>query len=413
MPDRHAAAEHRTTRSPAARTRPRPGTYVEEATLHGRPRVTSGCAGLEGIEYRVNSDDDATGSRTTHRSTFDRRRVHDRVPRDRRARTTSPRSRRDVRRPRDQRHDSADGRRPRSRARRTSAATSSAPRTLTITATDDATLDRLDRVPRQPAAVADGDLRGDELSRSSRSRSPSPASTTSTTARPTRSATSPTPRRSRSRSATPLHARPLGRVRRHALDAQLAAPHAQRRHAHRRRRSRRRSPDGQLTMPTHDFEIDAADGDDLGRPGQLPRPGPARAGRRAGPSRRSSPSSTPAAGRTSGLMVWNGGQQLLPLHDHPQPQRHGAIYVEQSKDNPTTTEGARVQAGGNVNLLDDAGAGHDPDALHARGGREHRRGAVPGRRAGRASRTPTGSNFPAQRHVDRLGRPQPGGRRAA
>ena len=37
---------------------------------------------------------------------------------------------------------------------------------------------------------------------------------------------------------------------------------------------------GQLHLPTNDFEIDAADAHDLGRPDQLPRPGPARAGRR-------------------------------------------------------------------------------------------------------------------------------------
>ena len=51
-----------------------------------------------------------------------------------------------------------------------------------------------------------------------------------------------------------------------------------------------------------------------------------------------------------GLMVWNGDNNLFRstiTHN----QGSGAIYVEQSKDNPTSTEGARVQAGGNVNLL--------------------------------------------------------------
>ena len=51
-----------------------------------------------------------------------------------------------------------------------------------------------------------------------------------------------------------------------------------------------------------------------------------------------------------GLMVWNGDNNLFRstiTHN----QGTGAIYVEQSKDNPTSTEGARVQAGGNVNLL--------------------------------------------------------------
>ena len=47
------------------------------------------------------------------------------------------------------------------------------------------------------------------------------------------------------------------------------------------------------------------------------------------------------------------GQQLLPLHAHPQPDGASAIFVEQSKDNPSTTEGARTGGSATVNILAD------------------------------------------------------------
>ena len=89
-----------------------------------------------------------------------------------------------------------------------------------------------------------------------------------------------------------------------------------------------------------------------------------------------------------GLMVWNGDNNLFRstiTHN----QGTGAIYVEQSKDNPTSTEGARVQAGGNVNLPRRR-PGDDQDALLAHGGGEHRRRRSTRSSRRRTSRTPTG-----------------------
>ena len=96
-------------------------TYLEEATF----TVTAGdagCAGLEGIEVRVNSDDDADWEPYDAPLELDARRVHDRLPRDRREGQRVGRQVGDVRGRRGQRHRQADGRGRASEARRTRAA---------------------------------------------------------------------------------------------------------------------------------------------------------------------------------------------------------------------------------------------------------------------------------------------------
>ena len=113
-------------------------------------------------------------------------------------------------------------------------------------------------------------------------------------------------------------------------------------------------------------------------------------------------------------MVWNGDNNLFRstiTHN----QGTDAVYVEQSKDNPTSTEGARVQAGGNVNLL----ATPAPVTIKMRYMRTAAANTVVGqyqviapanigeRRLGRTSPAPT------PRGPARAVAAQPGGRRAA
>ena len=53
--------------------------------------------------------------------------------------------------------------------------------------------------------------------------------------------------------------------------------------------------------------------------------------------------------QNTGLIVWNGDNNFFRssiTHD----LNGGHIYVEQSKDNPSSTEGARSQAGSNITI---------------------------------------------------------------
>ena len=137
---------------------------------------------------------------------------------------------------------------------------------------------------------------------------------------------------------------------------------------------------GQLHLPTNDLEIDAADGDDLGRPDQLPRPGPARAGHELD---RGDAVHRPFTGgwQNVGLVVWNGDNNFFRstiTHN----LGSSAIFVESSKDAPSTTEGARTGGSSTNSPADQHRSGDDQDALHARRERQHGDGAVPDRRAG-------------------------------
>jgi len=108
---------------------------------------------------------------------------------------------------------------------------------------------------------------------------------------------------------------------------------------------------GQLTMPTNDFELDAASattalgpvnfiGQDLAALGDSWEVETQFTIQHNG------------GWQHAGLILWNGDNNFF-RSTITHSLSGGNIYIEQSKDNPTTTEGQRVQAGGNVNLLPD------------------------------------------------------------
>ncbi len=69
--------------------------------------------------------------------------------------------------------------------------------------------------------------------------------------------------------------------------------------------------------------------------------------------------------QNTGLIIWNGDNNFVRT-SITHSLSAGNLYVEQSKDNPTSTEGARSQAGSNITIAAElVAAGHDPDA-HAR-----------------------------------------------
>ena len=53
--------------------------------------------------------------------------------------------------------------------------------------------------------------------------------------------------------------------------------------------------------------------------------------------------------QNTGLVIWNGDNNFV-RSSITHSLTAGNLYVEQSKDNPTSTEGARVQAGGNITI---------------------------------------------------------------
>ena len=106
---------------------------------------------------------------------------------------------------------------------------------------------------------------------------------------------------------------------------------------------------GQLTLPTNDFEIDAASAQTAGGPinfvGQdLPALG-------SEWSVETQFTVTHTGGwQGVGLMLWQADNNFF-RSTITHSLSDGSIYVEQSKDNPTTAEGSRSQAGGNVTIL--------------------------------------------------------------
>ena len=112
-----------------------------------------------------------------------------------------------------------------------------------------------------------------------------------------------------------------------------------------------------------------------------------------------------------GLIVWNGDNNFFRstiTHN----LNGGNIYVEQSKDNPSSTEGARVQAGGNVTILRRPRPA--PVTIRMRytraNGVQHRHRAVPGHGAPASARHRRLGQLPGDRGD--LQRPQPDQRRA-
>ena len=149
---------------------------------------------------------------------------------------------------------------------------------------------------------------------------------------------------------------------------------------------------GQLHLPTNDFEIDAANATTSVGPinflGQdLPALGTNWTVETQFTVRYT------GGWQNVGLVVWNGDNNFFRstlTHN----LSSSAIFVEQSKDNPSTTEGARTGGSSAEHPADQHRSGDDQDALHAR----HRR-PTPSPRSTRSSRRPprrrpTGSTFP-------------------
>ena len=140
---------------------------------------------------------------------------------------------------------------------------------------------------------------------------------------------------------------------------------------------------GQLSLPTNNFELDAAatatalgpvnfigqDLNALGDAWQVETQFTAR---------------YTAGWQHVGLIVWQSdGNFFRSTLTHS--LSGGNLYVEQSKDTPSATpEGVRQTGGGNVDDRAQQGRGdHDQDALHARLRLQQRPGPVPGHRPGR------------------------------
>ena len=102
-------------------------------------------------------------------------------------------------------------------------------------------------------------------------------------------------------------------------------------------------------MPTADFELDAATATTSRRPGELHRPGPAPRSAPPGPLETEFTVKYNGGWQNTGLIVWNGDNNFF-RSSITHSLNGGNIYVEQSKDNPTSTEGARSQAGSNITL---------------------------------------------------------------
>ena len=352
VPDRHGRAERRATRSPARRTRARPDTYVNSAhaeahvdRLRLRRRQVDRVppAGLDRLAA-------LHGRRHLHRG----QEVHDRVPLDGQEGQRLRDQDGHVRDPRDQRHHGPDGHGLHGAATRTSAASSSAP----------------PRSRWRPPTTR-----------------PVPASrrsSTASTAVPTRTYTAPVAfnapghlrrRLPRDRQGQQhvggqddlvphplrrrLHRGPLGRVRRHDARLAVGASHPQRRHAAERASTFARRPaahaDGRLRARRGQRH-------DVGRPGELHRPGPGRARHQLdGRDRVHGQVQRRLAEHRPDHLA--GGQQLLPLVDHAQPHGRQPSTSSSPRTTRRTTEGARVQAGSNITILPQhVAAGHDPDA---------------------------------------------------
>ena len=113
--------------------------------------------------------------------------------------------------------------------------------------------------------------------------------------------------------------------------------------------------------------------------------------------------------QNTGLIIYNGDNNFVRT-SITHSLTAGNLYVEQSKDNPTTTEGARSRPAATSRSLpnNDAG-GHHPHADDARQRVQHRHRAVP-RHGARQRRD--GRLGQLRRHR-RLRGPQPVERRAA
>ena len=199
------------------------------------------------------------------------------------------------------------------------------------------------------------------------------------------------------------------------LLAALAAARPQRRHAHHGRAGAdadRHRP----AAPADERPRDRRGRRDVrARPDQLHRPGPRRAGQRlAGGDAVHRPLHGRLAERRPGRLA--GGRQLLPLHADPQPQSGGeplrrAVQGQPRRQRPRAR--ASPAAATQRSLPNNAEAGHDQDALHARRRRQQRRRRSTRSSPRRSTRNADWVNFPATRPgTRRRPRAQPERRRA-
>ena len=81
--------------------------------------------------------------------------------------------------------------------------------------------------------------------------------------------------------------------------------------------------------------------------------------------------------QNTGLIIWNGDNNFVRT-SITHSLTAGNIYVEQSKDNPSTTEGARSQAGSNITIAAQQRRSRSRSGCGcARQRLQHRRRAVP------------------------------------
>ena len=81
--------------------------------------------------------------------------------------------------------------------------------------------------------------------------------------------------------------------------------------------------------------------------------------------------------QNTGLVIWNGDNNFV-RSSITHSLSAGNIYVEQSKDNPTSTEGARAQAGSNITIAPNKDQAITIRMRYARAnGVQHRPAAVP------------------------------------
>ena len=244
--------------------------------------------------------------------------------------------------------------------------------TLAVTATDNeiGLRRRIDRVPRQRRCL-------DHLHGSGRVQHPGRLPR-----RPYRATgqgqqtRGPKPSTFRILSGRGLHAGALGRVPTAPLGAQWLR-HT--RNGGTPTSARSDAADGKLTMPTANFELERERRRPSGRSTSS-----ARTSRRWATTGRSRPQFTGqvqrwlAERRPDRLERDNNFFRSTITHD----LNAGNIYVEQSKDNPTSTEGARVQAGGQRHVCRTCRRRSRSRCASRAPRLQHRRRPVPRRRAG-------------------------------
>ena len=138
-----------------------------------------------------------------------------------------------------------------------------------------------------------------------------------------------------------------------------------------------RRPTSSSTLPTRTTSR---------RPGQLHRPGPAARWARPGSVETEFTVKYTGGWQNAGLIVWNGDNNFF-RSSITHSLSAGNIYVEQSKDNPTSTEGARSQSGSNIASRRTSPARSRSGCATTRAnGRQHGRPAVPDHGSGQPPR---------------------------